>query len=155
MAHSISDQQRERRDADVNRKDVARQEAVVREDLVEATNVVEVWNSRLAAGRELFFAPSIRATVLGRMPILMFVCPACQVTGSLDLRKLDRHPRTLVTSLIPSLSCRRCVPNAPFAQLTGLRKDPADTQERNIHLEAHAIVKAARSAALRRRRDEE
>jgi hypothetical protein len=115
-----------RRDADVNREEIARQTRIVRDDLEMVANVVEVWNSRLAAGRELFYSPTIRAAILARTPILTFVCPACQVTGSVDLRRLDRHPKTNVTSLIPSLSCRRCVPNAPFARLTGLHKDPAD-----------------------------
>src|SRR5712671_2967628 len=119
MSHTLSDQQRERRDGDVNRAEIARQEQVVRDDLETVHNLVEVWNSRLAAGRELFFSPTIRAAILAHTPILTFVCPACQVTGSIDLRKLDRHPRTSITSLIPSLSCQRCVPNAPFAKLTG------------------------------------
>jgi hypothetical protein len=155
MSHTLSDQQRERRDAEVNQAEIARQEQAVREDLELADNLVEVWNSRLAAGRELFFSPTIRAAILARTPILAFVCPACQVTGSVDLRKLDRHPRASITSLIPSLSCRRCVPNAPFARLTGLRRDPADRQERNIQWEAYAIVKAARGATMRHQRDQE
>ena len=33
-----------------------------------------------------------------------------------DLRSLDRHRDAAVTSLIPSLSCRSCRPNAPFAE---------------------------------------
>jgi hypothetical protein len=35
----------------------------------------------------------------------------------IDLRTLDRHPGTSISSLIPSISCRRCSPNAPFAKL--------------------------------------
>jgi hypothetical protein len=155
MSHSLSDQQREHRDADVNREEIARQQAAVCEDLELVGNLVAVWNSRLAAGRELFFSPTIRAAILAHTPILTFACPACQVTGSVDLRKLDRHPRASITSLIPSLSCRRCVPSAPFAKLTGLRQDPADRQPRNLHWEAHDIVRRARNAAIRRQRDEE
>jgi hypothetical protein len=34
-----------------------------------------------------------------------------------DLRRLDRHPDRIVTSLIPALSCRNCLPDAPFAEL--------------------------------------
>jgi len=40
----------------------------------------------------------------------------------IDLRTLDRHPDAAVTSLIPSLSCRSCRPNAPFAELVRLSK---------------------------------
>jgi hypothetical protein len=32
-------------------------------------------------------------------------------------RTLDRHPGAAISSLIPSVSCRRCSPNAPFAKL--------------------------------------
>jgi hypothetical protein len=155
MSHSLDDRQRQRRDADVNREDIARQTGIVRDDLELVANLVEVWNSRLAAGRELFFSPTIRAAILAHTPILTFACPACQVTGSVDLRRLDRHPLTGVTSLIPSLSCRRCVPNAPFARLTGLHKDPSDNAPRNLHWEAHSIVRDFRNAAIRRQRDEE
>jgi hypothetical protein len=155
MSHSLNDRQRERRDADVNRKEIARQQEVVREDLSEAGNVVEVWNSRLATGRELLFTPTIRAAIMAHTPMLTFSCPACGVTGTADLRKLDRHPQTPVTSLIPSLSCQRCRPNPPFAKLTGLLKDPADNRERNLYWEAYDIVRRARNAAMRRQRDEE
>jgi hypothetical protein len=155
MSHSLSDRQRQHRDADVNREAIARQTATVHEDLQFAGQVVDIWNSRLAAGRELFFTPTIRAAVLARTPMLSFVCPACGVTGTADLRKLDRHPQTSLTSLIPSLSCQRCRPNPPFARLSGLRADPSDRQPRNLHWEAYDIVRRARNAAIRRQRDEE
>jgi hypothetical protein len=38
----------------------------------------------------------------------------------IDLRTLDRHPGASISSLIPSVSCRRCPPNAPFAKLEAL-----------------------------------
>jgi hypothetical protein len=44
--------------------------------------------------------------------------------GSLDLRTLDRHPGGAISSLIPSLSCRRCSPNALFARLEMLTAEP-------------------------------
>jgi hypothetical protein len=71
------------------------------------------------------------------------------------LRKIDRHRGTSITSLIPALSCRRCVPNAPFARLTGLEGTRADERPRNLDIEAALIVKTAREAAIRRRREEE
>jgi hypothetical protein len=37
--------------------------------------------------------------------------------GSVDLRTLDRHPGASISSLIPSASCRRRSPHAPFAKL--------------------------------------
>ena len=57
------------------------------------------------------------ASLTAGLPWLSFSCPACQQVGSVDLRTLDRHPGASISSLIPSLSCRRCSPNAPFAQL--------------------------------------
>jgi hypothetical protein len=37
----------------------------------------------------------------------------------LRLRGLDHHPGAAISSLIMALSCRRCVPNAPFANWSG------------------------------------
>jgi hypothetical protein len=51
------------------------------------------------------------------LPWLTFSCPACGQVGSVDLRALDRHPGAAISGLIPSLSCRRCSPNAHFARL--------------------------------------
>jgi hypothetical protein len=155
MAHTVSDQKRLARDREVNAEDIAHQTAVVREDLEFAGQVVDIWNSRLAAGRELFLSPTIRAAILARKPYLTFYCPACHVTGRVDLRKIDRHRGTSITSLIPSLSCRRCVPNAPFARLTGLEGMAGNEQPRNLDQEAMMIVRDARTAALLRYREEE
>jgi len=53
---------------------------------------------------------------------LWVCCPACRTTQAVDLRTLDRHPWSALTSLIPALSCRSCRPNAPFAELVRLSK---------------------------------
>jgi hypothetical protein len=155
MAHTVSDQKRIQRDAESNAEDITRQTAMVREDLEFAGQVVDIWNGRLAGGRELFLSPTIRAAIFARKPYLTFCCPACHVTGRVDLRKIDRHPGTSITSLIPALSCRRCVPNAPFVRLTGLECVPGNELPRNLDIEAAMIVSTARKAALRRRRDDE
>ena len=47
-------------------------------------------------------------------------CPACRTTQAIDLRTLDRHPWSAISSLIPALSCRSCRPHAPFAELVRL-----------------------------------
>ena len=155
MAHTVSDQKRRQRDAESNAEEIAHQIATVREDLEFAGQIVDIWNSRLAGGRELFLSPTIRAAILAHKPYLTFYCPACHVTGRADLRKIDRHRGTSITSLIPSLSCRRCVPNAPFVRLTGLEGVPGDEQPRNLDIEAMMIVRGARHAALLRYREEE
>jgi len=46
--------------------------------------------------------------------------PACRTTQVVDLRALDRHRGTAVTSLIPALSCRSGLPNLLFAELVRL-----------------------------------
>jgi hypothetical protein len=74
------------------------------------------WPIRPSA-RELWFYPTIGAAIAAGVPWLTYSCPACQQVGAVDLRTLDRHPGAAISSVIPSLSCRRCSPNAPFAKL--------------------------------------
>jgi hypothetical protein len=49
------------------------------------------------------------------------------------LRTLDRHRDAAVTSLIPSLSCRSCRPNAPFAELVRLSRTSIADEMRIEH----------------------
>ena len=148
MGHNISDRSRARRDAEINGKEIAREVQQRLDDEAFATSVVDVWNSRLAAGQELFFTPSIGAAIRAGRPMLTFYCPACHVSGTADLRRLERHPATPVTSLIPVLTCQRCRPQPPFARLTGLAADPSARAEMAGHarLRAYMEVTAARKA---------
>lgn len=148
MAHTISDRTRERRDAEFNGDEIAREVEQQLEDNEFATSVVDIWNSRLAEGRDLFFTPTIGAAIRGGKPLLGFYCPACGVTGTADLRVIDRHPAATVASLIPALSCQRCRPYPPFARLTGLAADPTANPERagDPRMRAYADVMAARKA---------
>jgi len=57
---------------------------------------------------------------LAGTPWLAYECPACQRIGDVDLRTLDRHPMMPISGLIPSLSCRWCCSNPPFAELEAL-----------------------------------
>jgi hypothetical protein len=88
-----------------------------RKAIVDAQKVVAVWNARQAGGRALWCYPTIGAAIAVGLPWLSFSCPACGQFGSVDLRTLDRHPGAAISSLIPSVLCRRCSPNAPFATL--------------------------------------
>jgi hypothetical protein len=85
-----------------------------------AARVLSLWDARRKRGEPPLFVPTIGACITAERPFLTFHCPACSVQGRVDLRALDRHPETPVTSLIPSLSCQRCMPNPPFAKLDGL-----------------------------------
>jgi hypothetical protein len=98
----------------------AKAERVARD---EARKIVAIWNARQAGGRALWFYPTIRAAIAAGFPWLSFSCPACRQVGTVDLRTLDRHPAASISSLIPTLSCRRCTPNAPFAKLEKLSAD--------------------------------
>ena len=94
----------------------ARRAEAERKAAAEAQKIVEIWNARQAGGKALWFYPTIGAAIAAGLPWLTFYCPACTVVGSVDLRTLDRHRGAAISSLIPSLSCRRC-PHAPFAKL--------------------------------------
>jgi hypothetical protein len=87
-----------------------------RKAIAEAERIVAIWNARQAGGRALWFYPTIGAAIAAGFPWLSFSCLACGQFGSADLRALDRHPGAAISSLIPSVSCRRCSPNAPFAR---------------------------------------
>ena len=88
-----------------------------RRAVADAKKVVEIWKARQTGGRALWFYPTIGAAIAAGLPWLTFSCPACGQFGSVDLRALDRHPAGAISGLIPSLSCRRCSPHAPFARL--------------------------------------
>jgi hypothetical protein len=109
-------QERER--AAARAAEEAKRAEAERKAAAEAQKIVEIWNARQAGGRALWFYPTIGAAIAGRPSLAdVLLCPACLVVGRVDLRTLDRHRGAAISSLIPSLSCRRCSPNAPFAKL--------------------------------------
>ncbi len=108
-------QERER--AAAKAAEAAKRAGAERKAAAEAQKIVEIWNAQQAGGRALWFYPTIGAAIAAGYPWLTFYCPACRGVGSVDLRTLDRHPGASISSLIPSLSCRRCSPYAPFAKL--------------------------------------
>jgi hypothetical protein len=111
-------QERER--AAARAAEEAKRAEAVRKAAAEAHKIVEIWNARQAGGRALWLYPTIGAAIAAGLPELTFYCPACTVVGSVDLRTIDRHRGAAISSLIPSLSCRRCSPRAPFAKLEAL-----------------------------------
>jgi hypothetical protein len=81
----------------------------------------------------MLFSPTIGATITACYWFLWVPCPACRTINAIDLRTLDRHPDAAVTSLIPSLSCRSCRPNAPFAELVRLSRTSIADEMRIEH----------------------
>jgi hypothetical protein len=79
----------------------------------DAGRLVKEWNEREAQRAPLLFSPTIGAAIAAQHWFLWVRCPGCRTTQSIDLRRLDCHPDTMVTGLIPALSCRSCRPNAP------------------------------------------
>src|SRR5215468_7024611 len=108
-------QDRERAAAEAAAK--AKRAEAERQAQTEAQKIVAIWNARQAGGRALWFYPTIGAAIAAGLPWLSFSCPACGQWGLVDLRTLDRRHGGAISGLIPSLSCRRCSPNAPFARL--------------------------------------
>ena len=111
-----------RRKMEDERRHAAEQEAAARhatdpQVLKDAERLIAAWNERQARRMPLLFAPTIGAAVKARCWFLWVYCPACRTMRDIDLRVLDRHRDAAVTSLIPSLSCRSCRLNAPFAEL--------------------------------------
>src|SRR6516225_6843125 len=89
-------------------------------DVVQSEKLVAVWNSRAARKARPSFYPTIETALLAGAPWLAYQCPSCQLIGDVDLRTLDRHPMMAISGLIPSLACRWCCSNPPFAKLIGL-----------------------------------
>jgi len=59
------------------------------------------------------FTPPLEPPFLAGTPWLAYQCPACQLIG-------DRRPMMAISGVTPSLSCRWCCANPPFAKLVGL-----------------------------------
>jgi hypothetical protein len=86
----------------------------------DAERLVAAWNERQEKRMPILFSPTIGAAITARYWYLWVCCPACRTINAIDLRTLDRHRDSAVTSLIPALSCRSCRPNAPFDELVRL-----------------------------------
>jgi hypothetical protein len=82
------------------------------------------WNDELAAGRDMWWSPTIRAAVTAGMPWLDVYCPGCQTSRAIDIRTIDRHPLSSVGSLVLGLRCSWCHGLAPMPVIRGLHRLP-------------------------------
>jgi hypothetical protein len=123
MSHSPTRRKQAEFLAERRRRREAARQAVIDRAAAQLRPIIPIWNAQ-AAGGELWFYPTIGGAVIAGFPFLDFYCPGCLQCGTVDLRQIDRHPSASLQSLIPALSCRRCTPNPPFAQLAGLRQPP-------------------------------
>jgi hypothetical protein len=127
-----------RRKMEDQRRQVAEKEAATRratdaQVLEDAERLIAAWNKRQAKRMPMLFSPTIGAAIAAGNWFLWVRCPACRSISSIDLRRLDRHPDAAVSSLIPSLSCRSCRPNAPFAELVRLSRTSIADEMREEH----------------------
>jgi hypothetical protein len=111
----------ERERARVLHAEQERRDRELGRDIAQAQKIIAVWNSRAARKARPNFYLTLETALLAGAPWLSFMCPACQGIGEVDLRELDRHPLMPISGLIPSLSCRHCSPNPPFARLLELK----------------------------------
>jgi hypothetical protein len=74
----------------------------------EAEAVIRRWNDQLSQGRDMLWAPTIRAALLAGTPWLDVFCPGCGTSRAIDLRTLDRHPLASVGTLVLGLRCSWC-----------------------------------------------
>ena len=103
-------------------KEAAARRALGPQIIEDSVKLVETWNARQTAHMPMLFSPTIEAAITAGYWFLRARCPACRTTGDVDLRTLDWHRGAAVTALTPTLSCRSCRPNTPFAELVCLSK---------------------------------
>ncbi len=114
-------------------KEAAASRATDAQVLEDAERLIGAWNERQAKRMPMLFSPTIGAAITAGYWFLWVRCPACRTTNAIDLPTLDRHRDAAVTSLIPSLSCRSCRPNAPFAELVRLSRTSIADEMRIEH----------------------
>ena len=100
-----------------------RRDAADRAKHDEAVRVVECWNKAIAAGRDMWWSPTIRAAMAAGIWLDIY-CPGCQTSRSLDLQAVDRHPLASVGSLVLGLRCSWCGGAAPMPRIMGLHAVP-------------------------------
>ena len=123
----------EDRRRDAVEKEAASRRATETQILEDADRLITAWNKRQAKRMPMLFSPTIGAAITAGYWFLWICCPACRTTNAIDLRTLDRHRNAAVTSLIPTLSCRSCQPNAPFAELVRLSRTSIADEMREEH----------------------
>jgi len=82
-------------------KEAAARRGLGSQILEDAERLVAAWNERQAKRMPMLFAPTIGAAIAARHWWLWVRCPACHTTNAIDLRTLDHHPDSAITSLMP------------------------------------------------------
>jgi hypothetical protein len=90
---------------------------------------VETWHGMMARWRTTEPSPPIGAALYAGYCWLELYCPACRQVARVDLRPLDRHPRTPVHIIAAQCKCQRCGRDAPFPVIQGLHKAPQESAQ--------------------------
>ena len=90
--------------------------------------IIERWNRVIAAGKDVWWSPTIRAAIVAGTPWLDVHCAGCDTIRALDIRALDRHPLASVGSLVLGLKCSWCPGSAPMPRIVGLHAFPLDLE---------------------------
>ncbi len=91
--------------------------AIERQVLEDAEQLVIAWNERQAKRMPMLFSPTIGAAITAGYWFLRARCPACRLTGGVDLRALDWHRGAAATRWrrdrlgVASLHCCGDCPN--------------------------------------------
>jgi hypothetical protein len=78
------------------------------QDKAEALRIIEQFNSKLEAGREPFFMPTIRAALITGHHWMVVVCRSCGTVIDLDLRVKRRPPKATILMALRDVCCPRC-----------------------------------------------
>ena len=81
-------------------KEAAAKRATEAQILEDAGRLIAAWNERQSKRMPMLFSPTIGCALKARHWFLWVRCPACQTTQSVDLRTVDRHPWSAISSLI-------------------------------------------------------
>jgi len=99
-------------------------DAAARARAARCFETCQAWNTRLSSGGDPDPSPSLGTALTGGFRWLQVVCPDCRTLGEVDLALLDRHPEASISSLVPSLSCRRCPQSKRMPRLRALSVAP-------------------------------
>jgi hypothetical protein len=92
----------------IERAERAAQQAREQRVKAEALTVIEAFNSRLAAGREPFFLPTIRAALITSHHWMIVHCRSCNLVLDLDLRVKRRPGEATILMALRDVKCPRC-----------------------------------------------
>jgi hypothetical protein len=78
------------------------------EAIADAQATIDVFNSRLAAGKMAWFWPTIGAALATKNTWLIIACDSCDTIIDLDLTVKRRDPDASIRVALKNVQCPRC-----------------------------------------------